>query len=362
MESRSEHSRHEGGQKAPQNTKDLDDVANRSDAEETGRLPSVLACPRRRYRIHESDDDLEGEGEVDHSKPDNAETSADDLDHIIDEGLNVDANEGGDDEYIHGPDNRKDAICTCCNRLESQIHTMERYRNLTNIYHRIHVLLPGKLLCLACWEFFGDNKRLRTPEEVQKFLNTVYLKEARLAGEGIICDHCKVVEGSPVCNDKKHRTNRELSQVLCYKCDLYYKDHNEHCSPNIIRSRQARIELQAAREAGRLVQCSNCYTVEGDSLLANKKKFHVNFKGDIMCPPCSTYYSEHVKQRDQQTMRHSNKRRLLKDSRQSDRQIICERCRVAESSSSCPSKHGVSRETGQILCQRCRVKVRQYDD
>ncbi|OJJ72374.1 hypothetical protein ASPBRDRAFT_672396 [Aspergillus brasiliensis CBS 101740] len=198
----------------------------------------------------------------------------------------------------------------------------------------------------------GNPKRLRTPEELERFLKTVYISEARSAGGVITCDHCKVTEGDPVCRGKKHLNNRDLGQVLCYKCDFYHRDRKEHCSQGVIQTRKIKLAVDADRKAGRPILCSNCNAVEGSEMLANKKLFHVGRESsEILCPPCNLYYSQHKKHRDREIILYSQKTQEVKYNRKNGVQVVCEDCGNIEGSSG--HKHGVRKDPPRILCRSC---------
>lgn len=250
----------------------------------------------------------------------------------------------------------KDPVCACCDRSESQLRTRRRYDRLGKMLLLQHDLLPDKLLCHACFQFYSNNKRLRTPEETEIFLDSSFLGDARLAGGPIRCDNCDVIEGSIHSGNQPHLTNREAKKVLCTRCDQQYRKTHTFSSQGLIESRKTKVDIEAERKAGRPVKCHNCGAVEGSSL-ANKKNYNISqTDGNVYCSPCGVYYSVHGTHRDPKTARYTEKSQELKESREQNRQVVCEDCQAVEGSSSTFGKFLVNKKSAEILCKPCGKK------
>jgi hypothetical protein len=251
----------------------------------------------------------------------------------------------------------RDAKCECCERLESQArlrsNTIKKDHSPRTVGHLIHDLFPGKLLCQPCWEFVKDKQRMRTPEEVIIFLDTVYLIEARRAGEDIICDNCGEIEGSPACSGKKHLTNRETRKLLCYQCDFYYRKNQDHRPLTIAQAHVLRVKTLADRKAGNEIVCGNCEIAEGS--LGTAKAFNVNKElVMILCSPCGLHWSTEGSHRDPADNRILIINARMKQDRINHNQINCDDCGAVEGSPSCKGNHVVNKTNLKVLCSNCK--------
>jgi hypothetical protein len=126
----------------------------------------------------------------------------------------------------------------------------------------IHISLPGKLLCEACYRFVERCGRLRTPEEVSGFLSSINLSSLRLAGGVPVCDNCGVAEDHPTCTNE-HRVNRETGNVECNKCYFYrMQNHGVPRNPEMQRDAEWRYQLKQDRENGLPIRCVHCGSLE----------------------------------------------------------------------------------------------------
>jgi Tfp pilus assembly protein PilZ len=124
--------------------------------------------------------------------------------------------------------------------------------------HRIHyTLLPGKLLCEACYIFLDTKKRVRTPEEVVQFLSVANLIAERAAGGAVVCSNCAAVEGSPASRGQ-HIANSEAGAVLCRRCDAYLRNTGTSRDPHLQRVLEGSLQIREDRKAGRPVVCIHC--------------------------------------------------------------------------------------------------------
>ncbi|GFF58986.1 hypothetical protein IFM46972_11260 [Aspergillus udagawae] len=204
-----------------------------------------------------------------------------------------------------------------------------------------------------CWEFVKDKQRMRTPEEVIIFLDTVYLIEARRAGEDIICDNCGEIEGSSACSGKKHLTNRETRKLLCYQCDFYYRKNKEHRPLTVAQAHVLRVKMLADRKAGNKIVCGNCGIAEGS--LGTTKPFNVNMElVMILCSPCGLHWSTDGSHRDPADNRILIINARMKQDRINHNRITCDDCGAVEGSPSCKGNHVVNKTNLKVLCSNCK--------
>lgn len=197
-----------------------------------------------------------------------------------------------------------DAACGTCGILESQLpeKPLQGRNGEEKSYdrkHRVHLELPGKLLCEQCYHFFGLYQREKTDEEAADYLNSHFLVATRKQGGTIRCENpnCNAVEGSKDCAKKNHVANRRVRKVLCRACDGY-----ERAYPNTLRSRKQvgthllENRLKEDRSAKRPIFCENsvCNAPEEAS---QKKNHAVNIEANmVLWPTCNSYltrYGQH---------------------------------------------------------------------
>ncbi|KAL2811649.1 hypothetical protein BJX63DRAFT_433160 [Aspergillus granulosus] len=141
------------------------------------------------------------------------------------------------------------------------------------------------LLCYSCYHTHLISGQLRSQKQVAHSRLTREVKEARDAGQDVVCGTCGAVEDKNG-NDRPFLVKQsDIPYIECLLCDDFFRSKRETRTPHAELLRAAQWTLNKKRENGEPIQCSFCSNIEGQT--RSKDKFRMDTETFLIrCNPC----------------------------------------------------------------------------